>query len=313
VRPKNKDLAVGYFFYLRSHRDGHKLMPQALGPFEYLDTNGTYFAIDQGDGEGRINGKDVTPAPRPMSGPDSQPHRLTQAPLPDVNSSDEDPTKEIDRLLAIRHDADNSIVEKVRWATYGRGGDSWEPISGLPKHLVIRMAKQKTLTLPDDAFPTTPVVLAPCPRQPDWVCVAVQQDTDGRGAVLVDVRWTLWYHSQADPTRAAFPTGHPVVSSMTPEVSANTHTHNWFGRQRQAANTTQRFEAQRLLASLGGFGTALLSRSDIPTCPLPQSSGGPSKVGQKQGSNAGHTLRRGCAQDAIKTREQKPRGEGEMH
>jgi len=36
----------------------------------------------------------------------------------------------------------------------------------------------------------------------------------------------LWYHSQADPTRAAFPTGHPVVSSKTPEASAKTHTHN---------------------------------------------------------------------------------------
>jgi len=62
----------------------------------------------------------------------------------------------------------------------------------------------------------------------------------------------MWYHSQADPTRAAFPTGHPVVSSKTPEASAKTHTHNWSGRQRQAANTTHRCEAQRLLASLGG-------------------------------------------------------------
>ena len=73
---------------------------------------------------------------------------------------------------------------------YGRGDDSWEPISGLPKHLAIRLAKQKNFTLPDDAFPTTPVVLAPCPRQPDWVCVAVQQHTDETGAMLVDVRWT---------------------------------------------------------------------------------------------------------------------------
>jgi len=55
VRPKNKDLVVGHFFYLRSHRGGHNLMPKALGPFEYLDTNGTYFTIDQGDGEGRVN------------------------------------------------------------------------------------------------------------------------------------------------------------------------------------------------------------------------------------------------------------------
>ena len=91
-----------------------------------------------------------------MSGPDSQPHLLTQTPLPDVNSSDEDPTWEIDRLLAIRHDADNGIVAEVRWATCGQGDDSWEPISGLPKHLVIRLAKQKKFTLPDDAFPTTP-------------------------------------------------------------------------------------------------------------------------------------------------------------
>ena len=61
----------------------------------------------------------------------------------------------------------------------------------------------------------------------------------------------MWYHSQADPTRAAFPTGHPVVSSKTPESSAKTHTHNWCGRQIQAANTTQRCEAQRLLSSPG--------------------------------------------------------------
>jgi len=167
VRPKNKDLAVGDFVYLRSHRGGHKVLPKALGPFEILDTDGLYFAIDQGDGEGRVNSNDVTPAPRPVSGPDSKPHQLTQAPLPDVNSADEDPTWEIDRLLAIRHDADNGILAKVRWATYGRGDDSWEPVSCLPKHLFIRLAKQKKFTLTDDAFPTTPVVLAPCPRQPD--------------------------------------------------------------------------------------------------------------------------------------------------
>jgi len=92
--------------------------------------------------------------------------------------------------LAIRHDADNGIVAKVRWASYGRGDDSWEPISGFPKHLIIRLAKQKNFTLPNEAFPTTPVVLAPCPPQPDWVCVAVQQHTGETGAVLVDVRWT---------------------------------------------------------------------------------------------------------------------------
>jgi len=87
VRPKNKDLAVGDFFYLHSHHGGHKLLPKALGPFEILDTDGTYFTIDQGDGEGRVNGNDATPAPRPVSGPDSQRHRLTQAPLPDIVGS----------------------------------------------------------------------------------------------------------------------------------------------------------------------------------------------------------------------------------
>jgi len=97
----------------------------------------------------------------------------------------------------------------------------------------------------------------------------------------------LWYHSQADPTRAAFPTGHPVVSSKTPKVSAKTHTHNWCGRQIQAANTTQRCEAQRLLASLGGFGTALLSRSDVPTCPLPSTLRGTIASGPKTGVKRG--------------------------
>jgi len=61
----------------------------------------------------------------------------------------------------------------------------------LPKHFVISSAKQKKFTLPDDAFPTTPVVLDPPPRQPDWVCIAVQQHNDETGAVLVDVRWAL--------------------------------------------------------------------------------------------------------------------------
>jgi len=217
VRQKEKDLAVGLFFYLRSHRGGHRLLPKSLGPFEILDTSGTYFAIDQGDGEGQFNSNDVAPAPRPMSGPDYQPHLFTQAPLLVVNSSDEDPTVEIDRLLDIRHKADNGIVAKVRWATYGRGDDSWKPISVLPKHLVIRLAKKNTFTLPDDAFPTSPVVLAPSPRQPDWVCVALQQHTDGTGTVLVDVRWTdpttsheetvaaLW----ASPLIAEFPEDPP--------------------------------------------------------------------------------------------------------
>jgi len=243
VRPKNKDLAVGDFVYLRSHRGGRKLLPKALGPFEILDTDGTYFAIDQGDGEGGVNSNDVTPAPRPVSGPDYQPHRLTQAPLPDVNSADEDPTWEIDRLLAIRHDADNGIVAKVRWAAYGRGDDSWEPISGLPKHLVIRLAKQKKFTLPDDAYPTTPVVLAPCPRQLDWVCVAVQQHTDETGAVIVDVRWTsattsheetvpaLWASSLLadffdDPPPAHWELGRPAFEK--PDAAWGPHTVDLF-------------------------------------------------------------------------------------
>jgi len=100
-----------------------------------------------------------------------------------------------------------------------------------------------------------------------WVGATRRRGARGAGPLYPGPE--LWYHSQADPTRAAETTGHPVVSSKTPEVSAKTHTHNWCGRQRQAANTTQRCEAQLLLASLGGFGTALLSRSDILTCPLP--------------------------------------------
>jgi len=52
-------------------------------------------------------------------------------------------------------------------------------------------------------------------------------------------------------------------------------------------NTTQRCEAQRLLASLGGFGTALLSRSDIPTCPLPSTLRGTLASGPKTGVNRG--------------------------
>jgi len=220
VRPKNKSLAVGLFVYLRFHCGGHELLRKALGPIEILDIDGTFFAIDQGDGRGRVDSNDVTPAPRPVPGPDTQPHRLKQDPHFDVNSSDEDPTWQIDRLLAIRHDADNSIVEKVWWATYGRGDDSWKPVSGLPKHLVIRLAKQIKFTLPDDAFPTTPVVLAPSPRQPDWVCVAVQQHTDETGAVLLDVRW-------ASPTASRENTAHffwaASLLSKVPDHPPATH------------------------------------------------------------------------------------------
>jgi len=162
VRPKIKDLAAGDLVYLRSHCGGHRLLPEALGPFEIHDTNGTYFAIDQGDGEGRVNNNDVKPAPCPVPRPDAQPRRLTQAPLPEVYSAEEDPTSEKDRLLAIRDDTDNVIVAKVRWATYGRGDDSWEPISGVPRHPVLRLEKQKKSAVRDDAFPTTPFFLAPC-------------------------------------------------------------------------------------------------------------------------------------------------------
>jgi len=221
MRSKNKDLTVGDFVYLRSHRGRHKLLPKALGPFEILDTGGTYFAIDQGNGEGRVNSNDDTSAPRPVSGPDAQPHRLTQAPLPDVNSSDEDPTWEIDRLLAICHDTDNGIVAKVRWATDGRGDDSWEPFSGLPKHLVSRLAKQTKFTLPEDAFPTTPVVLAPSPRQPDWVCVAVQQHTDETGAMLVDVRWAFPAESHEETVPALW------ASSLLAEFSDDPPAAHW--------------------------------------------------------------------------------------
>jgi len=156
-----------------------------------------------------------------VSGPDFQPHRLTQAPIPDVNSSDEDPTWEIDRLLAIRHDAGNGIVAKVRLATYGLGDDSWEPISDLPKHLVIRLAKQKNFTLPEDAFRTTPVVLAPCPRQPEWVCVSVEQHTDETGAVLVDVHWTSPATSQEETVPALW------ASSLLAEVPDDPPPAHW--------------------------------------------------------------------------------------
>jgi len=63
----------------------------------------------------------------------------------------------------------------------------------------------------------------------------------------------------------------------------------------------------------GGSETALLSLQIYPPVRFPQLSGGPSQVGEKQGTNAGHTRRPGCAQDSIKTCQHNPRGEGEMH
>ena len=76
----------------RRRAEGHT----AGGPFEILDTDGTYFTIDHGDREARVNSDNVTPAHQPVAGPDSQTHRLTRAPLPDVDSTADDPTWEID-------------------------------------------------------------------------------------------------------------------------------------------------------------------------------------------------------------------------
>jgi len=139
----------------------------------------------------------------------------------------------------------------------------------------------------------------------------------GRGQLQVQDKnirgLKVWYHSQADPTRAAFPTGHPVVSSKTPEVSAKTHTHNWCGWQRQAATRHSVVRLNVYLPPSGGSGLLCCPAQIYPPVPFPQPSGGPLQVGQKQGSNAGHTRRRGCAQDPIKTRQQNLRGEGEMH
>ena len=123
----------------------------------------------------------------------------------------------------------------------------------------------------------------------------------------------LWQHRQAGPTGAVVPSVRSVVSSKTPEASAKTHTHNWCGRQRQAANTTQRCEAQSLLASLVGSGPLCCPAQIYPPVPVPQPSGGPSPVGQKHGPNAGHTRQRGVPKTQSKHANKNPRGEGEMH
>ena len=123
----------------------------------------------------------------------------------------------------------------------------------------------------------------------------------------------LWHHRQADPAGAVVPSVRSVVSSKTPEASAKTHTHNWCGRQRQAANTTQRCEAQRLLASLGGSGPLCCPAQIYPPVPVSQPSGGPSPVGQKHGPNAGHTRQRGVRKTLSKHANKNPGGEGEMH
>lgn len=119
-----------------------------------------------------------------------------------MDSTDHYPTWEIDRLLAICHYAERGTVVKVRCAKVGTGDDSWEPISGLPKHLVVRVAKKRTFTLLDNAFPTTAVVLAPDARQPTRVCVALQHHIDDAGAILVDVRWASPSGIHEEATRA---------------------------------------------------------------------------------------------------------------
>ena len=205
VRPKNKELVVGDFVYLRSHRGGHKLSPKALGPFEILDTDGTFFVIDQGEGEGRVKSDHVTAAPRPDLGPAQQPHRLTQSPLPAVADPAHEPSWEIDRLLDIRHATDGDIIAKVRWSTFGPADDSWEPISGLPKHLVKRLAKRKRFTIPDGFLCVTPTLLvSEQPRTP-WKCVALQLHVDPHGDLWADLHWASprGNHDETVPARWA--------------------------------------------------------------------------------------------------------------
>jgi len=111
------------------------------------------------------------------------------------------------------------------------GDDSWEPISGSSKHLVICLANQKKFTLLDDAFPTKSFVIASYPRQPVWTFVAVQHHTCKTGAVLADVRWAsstarheeavpaLWASSllsefPGDPAAAHWALGRPEFEKL---------------------------------------------------------------------------------------------------
>jgi len=138
-------------------------------------------------------------------------------------------------------------------------------------------------------------------------------NTNVQSELLPLLLYQMWQHRQADPARAVVPSVRSVVSSKTPEASAKTHTHNWCGRQRQAANTTQCCEAQRFLASPGGLGPLCCPAQIYPPVPVPQPSGGPSPVGQKHGPNAGHTRQRGVPKTQSKHAKKNPRGEGEMH
>jgi len=107
---------------------------------------------------------------------------------------------------------------------------------------------------------------------------SVLQLGSGSGAKAEPVIWAappatmsqaMCKHRHADRTGAVVPSVRSVVSSKTPEASAKTHTHNWCGRKRQAANTTQRCEAQRLLASLGGSGLLCCPTHIYPPVPVP--------------------------------------------
>jgi len=129
----------------------------------------------------------VTAAPRPELGPDQQPHRLAQSPLPPADDAAGDQSWEIDRLLDIQYSTDGDIIAKVRWSTYGPAHDSLEPISALPKHLVHRLAKRKRFTIPDRILTISPTVLTPRERKLPWQCAAVQLHTDPTGALWTDL------------------------------------------------------------------------------------------------------------------------------